>query len=130
VNVPRCHAARPETARSRCPAPLGSHRRAGIAARIAPRARGVLRAALVLTLCVASSGCARWFAGTCAQPGDFAGAVDNAQLKIPPGLSAPDTRAAMPIPPLSEPERPKSAETVCLDAPPPYAPPREPRPAA
>jgi hypothetical protein len=49
---------------------------------------------------------------------------------VPPGLDAPDTRNALPIPPLSEPERPRKAEDPCLDAPPKYSVPKETRPAA
>ncbi len=77
---------------------------------------------------VALPGCVSWFAGTCAKPGDFASAQDNAPLKLPPGATAPDTRAAMPIPALNEPERVRSAADACLDTPPRYAAPREAQP--
>jgi hypothetical protein len=94
--------------------------------RVPPPARLIF----VLLTCMLFSGCARWFAGTCARPADFAGAVDNAPLAVPPGLSAPDTRSAMPIPKLAEPERPRTEADPCLDAPPRYADPPKAQPPA
>ena len=76
------------------------------------------------------AGCGRLFKASCGRPGDYAGAVNNEPLKIPPGLDGPDTRSALPIPPLAEPERPRKADDPCLDAPPKYAVPKETRPAA
>jgi uncharacterized lipoprotein len=85
---------------------------------------------LIATAVLASSGCSRLFRATCVKPEDFASAVDRQPLKIPPGLDAPDARAALPIPPLNEPERPRAAGEPCLDAPPRYVTPRETRPSA
>jgi uncharacterized lipoprotein len=75
-------------------------------------------------------GCGSLFKATCVRPEDYAGAVDNKPLQIPAGLQGPDTRSALPVPPLSEPERPRRADEPCLDAPPPYANPAPARPAA
>ena len=89
-----------------------------------------LRLACVLLGLLSVTGCGRLFKASCVRPGDFAGAVDNAPLKIPAGLDGPDTRSAVPIPPLAEPERPRKSDDPCLDAPPKYAIPKETRPAA
>jgi uncharacterized lipoprotein len=75
-------------------------------------------------------GCGRLFKATCVKAEDYAGAVDNKPLQIPAGLQGPDTRTALPVPPLNEPERPRQAAEPCLDAPPRYANPAPARPAA
>lgn len=76
------------------------------------------------------SGCAAInpFQTTCAKPEDFAGAVNNAPLRVPAGKDVPDTRAALKIPSLDTPEAPRSADSPCLDTPPKFAttPPRQP----
>lgn len=91
-----------------------------------------LSRALIVSAIVAMalSGCGRIFKATCVQPSDFAGEVDRPPLKVPAGLDAPDTRRALQIPPLNEPERPRTAADPCLDAPPRYAIPRQTPPAA
>ncbi len=76
------------------------------------------------------TGCGTLFKATCVQPGDYADAVDLPPLKVPAGLQAPDSRRALPIPPLDEPERPRKPDEPCLDAPPRYAIPRQELPAA
>lgn len=92
---------------------------------------GLLRAVLTATIAaLALSGCGRIFKATCVQPSDYAGEVDLPPLKVPAGLDAPDTRRALPIPPLNEPERPRTAQDPCLDAPPRYAIPRQSAPSA
>jgi uncharacterized lipoprotein len=89
--------------------------------------RNLIVAAMAM---LALAGCGRIFKATCVQPADYAGEVDRPPLKVPAGLDAPDTRRALPIPPLSEPERPRSAADPCLDAPPRFAIPRQQAPAA
>jgi uncharacterized lipoprotein len=84
--------------------------------------------AAVLALAVA--GCGSLFKATCAKPEDYAAVPDNPPLKIPAGLNAPDTRSAVPIPALKEPERPRSAAEPCIDKPPRFAEPKPPPPAA
>jgi uncharacterized lipoprotein len=86
----------------------------------------LLLAATTLVL----GGCGTLFKATCAKPEDYAGAVDNGPLKIPAGLQGPDTRSALPVPPLNEPERPRAADEPCLDAPPRYSLPAPAKPAA
>jgi uncharacterized lipoprotein len=41
-------------------------------------------------------------------------------LKVPPGLDAPDTRNAIKVPELNEPERPRGPHEPCLSQPPSY----------
>jgi len=76
-------------------------------------------------------GCSSWglFQATCAKPADFAAVVDNPPLKIPAGRDAPDTRAALAIPPLDAPEVPRPADSPCIDTPPKFtpAPPKRPQ---
>jgi uncharacterized lipoprotein len=45
-------------------------------------------------------------------------------LEVPPGLEPPDTRNALKIPELSEPERPRTKADGCLEEPPSYFPDR------
>jgi hypothetical protein len=48
--------------------------------------------------------------------------IDNQpQLRVPPGLDAPDTRNGVHIPALDEPERPRAKTEPCLSMPPSYA---------
>lgn len=92
--------------------------------------RRALYAFVVLGCSLSVAGCSRLFKTTCVRAEDYAGAQNNPPLKVPPGLQAPDTRAALPIPTLNEPERPRTAEEGCLDAPPRYAIPKATKPAA
>lgn len=88
-----------------------------------------LRCLPVLAVCLLSAGCSSMFAMSCAKPEDFANVEEKAPLKIPPGFDAPDTRAALTIPPLETPEAPRPADAPCLDSPPKFnpAPPRRPQ---
>ena len=43
-----------------------------------------------------------------------------APLRVPPGLDAPDTRNAIKVPELSEPEKPRRPTDPCLSRPPTY----------
>ncbi len=47
-------------------------------------------------------------------------AHSNPPLKVPPGLDAPDTRNAVKVPDLNEPERPRGPREPCLSQPPSY----------
>jgi len=85
---------------------------------------------LLIAATLALSSCGRLFKATCVKSEDYAAAVDNQPLQIPAGLQGPDTRSALPVPPLAEPERPRRADEPCLDAPPRYANPAPVRPAA
>jgi len=64
---------------------------------------------------------------TCNQSNkDYVGAPELPPLKAPPGLEAPDTRNALRVPPLDTPERPRTKNEACLDAPPPFTNPKGP----
>lgn len=75
------------------------------------------------------AGCGTAFATKCAKPADYAAVVDNPPLKVPEGQSGPDTRRALAIPTLNEPERDRPADQPCLDTPPAFTP-APPKPAA
>ncbi len=89
-----------------------------------------IRSVAALLALLALPGCAALnpFQTTCAKPEDFAGAVNNAPLRVPAGKDMPDTRAALQIPSLEAPEAPRPADSPCLDTPPKFtpAPPRQP----
>jgi uncharacterized lipoprotein len=78
----------------------------------------LLAAALLLSL----SGCSWMHHGKhsakCREPAVGGVAKDMPPLKVPPGLDAPDTRNAIKVPPLDEPERPRAAGEPCLSMPP------------
>ncbi len=74
---------------------------------------------LCLPLCVAS--CGRVFGGQCKVPQAYAMAEELPPLKIPVGLQAPNTRDALKIPELNEPEAPRAETDPCLEEPPAYS---------
>ncbi len=84
-----------------------------------------IRPIAALLVLVALQGCAAInpFQTTCAKPEDFAGAVDNAPLRVPAGKDMPDTRTALKIPALETPEAPRPVDSPCLDTPPKFTPP-------
>lgn len=60
--------------------------------------------------------------GSCHDPAPYSRAQSAEPLRIPPGLDAPDTRNALKIPELNEPQPPpRGTGDSCLDAPPKYA---------
>ena len=59
--------------------------------------------------------------GNCNKPQIYATAGDLPPLRIPVGLDGPDTRSALKVPELNEPEAPRSPKDPCLDEPPPIA---------
>jgi len=56
----------------------------------------------------------------CKEPQVGRDAKNLPPLQVPPGLDAPDTRNAIKIPPLTEPERPRAPTEPCLSVPPSY----------
>lgn len=76
----------------------------------------------MVTVLAATSGCSIFHHGShkCREPAMQAGLVNGSSLALPPGLDAPDTRGAVRIPDLKEPEQPRSARDPCLSAPPDY----------
>lgn len=55
---------------------------------------------------------------TCRKPQAHATAQDLPPLRMPAGLDGPDTRAALAIPALNEPEAPHDPKGPCMDEPP------------
>jgi uncharacterized lipoprotein len=78
------------------------------------------------------SGCGFFRASSqnCRDDTVYLGAKEEAPLRIPPGLQAPDTRNALKVPDLNVPEAPRAADAKCLDAPPPYSAPKPVEPEA
>jgi uncharacterized lipoprotein len=54
----------------------------------------------------------------CREPAVGGEAKNLPPLKMPPGLDAPDTRNAIKVPALNEPERPRAPGEPCLSMPP------------
>jgi uncharacterized lipoprotein len=65
--------------------------------------------------------CSGFRARNCNKPEVYAAAENRAPLRIPVGLDGPDTRAALKIPELNEPEVPRGQNDNCLEEPPPLA---------
>jgi uncharacterized lipoprotein len=82
--------------------------------------RTLLTAALCASLAVLP-GCKRLFASNCSKPQAYAAAQSLPPLRIPVGLDGPDTRAALKIPDLNEPEAPRGPSDPCLEEPPAFA---------
>ena len=89
------------------------------------KTRVVLMAALAGSM-VLAGGCKRLVGGNCNKPQAYAAAEQLPPLRIPAGLDGLDTRAAMKIPELNEPEAPRGPKDPCLDAPPPASAPAAP----
>ena len=93
-----------------------------------------LTLSLTLLAMLATAGCNPFRrhsakAELCKEPAGYAQAVEGANLRIPAGLEAPDTRNALRIPDLSvPPQPPRTKDQGCLDQPPTYtiAKPKEP----
>jgi uncharacterized lipoprotein len=64
--------------------------------------------------------------GNCNKTQAYADAGNLSPLRIPVGLDAPDTRAALRIPELNEPEAPRAAGSPCLEEPPAFVTPAPP----
>lgn len=80
-----------------------------------------LRPMLLSLACVAlalATGCRSVVGGSCHKPQAYADAGNLPPLRMPPGLEGPDTREALEVPALNEPEIPLDPEGPCLDAPP------------
>jgi uncharacterized lipoprotein len=82
-----------------------------------------MRVALLLTAALISlSGCSWMHHGRhsakCREPAVGSDVKNMPPLQVPSGLDAPDTRNAIKVPPLDEPERPRSPRDPCLSMPP------------
>jgi hypothetical protein len=77
--------------------------------------------ACALTVTLLSS--CSWFhrgSTSCREPVVPASPADAAALKVAPGQDLPDTRNAVKVPALNEPEKPRSKNDPCLSRPPSY----------
>ncbi len=76
----------------------------------------------MLAVLSATSGCSILHRGghRCREPAMQTSLANGPGLTLPPGLEAPETRGAVRIPELKEPEQPRSARDPCLSAPPDY----------
>jgi uncharacterized lipoprotein len=83
----------------------------------------ILPCLTVVAVAASLAGCGA-FRVTCNDMTTYAASEELAPLKVPAGLEAPDTRTALKIPALNEPERARAASEGCLESPPPYSAPR------
>lgn len=84
-------------------------------------ARSLQLAACALLL-LAQPGCSWMHHGkhhaSCREPPIGGGSKNLQPLQVPPGLDTPDTRNAIKVPALNEPERPRMPADPCLSQPP------------
>ena len=90
-----------------------------------PNAKRMAARMAVVALAVMASSCSWMHHGKhrhakCMEPNIGAQARSLPPLKVPAGMDSPDTRNAIKVPPLTEPEQPRSAQDPCLSAPPSY----------
>jgi hypothetical protein len=78
--------------------------------------------ALVMVCAAGIAGCKSL---SCNAPPEYGSADSIPLLRVPPGLDAPDTRAALKVPELTTPDRPRTDAEGCLDDPPSYFPERQ-----
>lgn len=71
----------------------------------------------LVVLVISLAGCR---STSCLSPPSYGTGEAIPPLEVPVGLDAPDTRNALKIPDLNEPERPRTKGDPCLDEPPPY----------
>jgi uncharacterized lipoprotein len=83
-----------------------------------------IRPLLALSVALLATSSCSWFHhgshSKCREPIIGLGAKNLPPLQVPAGLDAPDTRNAIKIPPLSEPEHPRNPRDPCLSRPPSY----------
>jgi len=87
------------------------------------RLRSAAHLACVLAAVSAMTGCARMglkSSATCREPAIPAQLGNNPPLTVSAGLDPPDTRNAVKVPALSEPEKPRGSDAPCLSRPPAY----------
>ncbi len=82
-----------------------------------------VRVPLLLAIALCSlSGCSWMHHGKhsarCREPAVGGEAKNMPPLQVPSGLDAPDTRNAIKVPPLNEPEQPRAKGDPCLSMPP------------
>jgi len=86
------------------------------------RVRPVGQSMLLTLVVVAALSSCSWMGrgGGCREPAVPTDSANLPPLRAAPGLDAPDTRNAIRVPELTEPERPRSGTESCLSRPPSY----------
>ncbi|MFO1409215.1 MAG: hypothetical protein U1F06_02375 [Steroidobacteraceae bacterium] len=81
-----------------------------------------MRACVVVVALATTAGCTWFHHGStkCREPAMKTGIQNGAPLKLPAGLDAPDSRGAVRVPELNEPEQPRGKRDPCLSMPPAY----------
>lgn len=79
------------------------------------------RIAALCAVLTFAGGCRTLTGKTCNEPQAYSGSREVAPVKIPTGLKGLDTRRAVRIPDLNEPEVPRGPDDPCLDEPPRYS---------
>jgi hypothetical protein len=79
------------------------------------------RIAALCAVLAFSGGCKTLSGKTCTDPHAYDASREMAPMKIPPGLKGLDTRRAVHIPDLNEPEVPRGPDDACIDEPPRYS---------
>ena len=82
---------------------------------------GAWRVGATLSLCAMTLSCS-WIhrGGTSCRDPAIPVAAEDAPLRVPAGREVPDTRNAIRVPPLNEPEKPRAPAAPCLSQPPSY----------
>jgi hypothetical protein len=86
------------------------------------QSRGAIRILCLLLVAASLVSCSRLHlrkGAVCREP-QVPISANNAPLKVGPGLDLPDTRNAVKVPDLKEPEKPRSKSDPCLSRPPAY----------
>ena len=76
-----------------------------------------LKVLALVSTAVLMVGC-KGISSSCSKPQAYATAENVPSLKVPVGLDGPDTRGALVIPDLNEPEAPRGPDSACLEEPP------------
>lgn len=90
-----------------------------------------MRNVMVIASLLVLSGCGLFSdeVETCDEAKPYQGSVEIPPLKVPEGVDAPNTRAALKIPPAQAAKKPRDPSR-CLADPPPYVPKAPPQPPA
>lgn len=82
----------------------------------------LIHVSLAAGMLLLAGGC-KGIIGGCKGAQAYASAEELPPLRVPVGLDGPDTRSALNIPALDQPEVPRPPGTACLEEPPEYTPP-------
>lgn len=79
------------------------------------------RIAALCAVVALTGGCRAISGQNCHKPQAYEDAREMAPLAIPPGMQGLDTRRAVKVPPLNEPQAPRGEDDPCVDEPPRYS---------